>query len=128
MLLSERIAGRNSDYGRIGNDCKQDNIHTLKGYARGRGGERYMAINMQNSSTIEIRMFKGSLKVERILSALEYCHALVVYSKNIRSGVHAKDMLRPEEFASWIRKQGKYPNLVQYLPDFEPSNTIEMEE
>lgn len=126
--LSERIAGRNSDYGRIGDDCKRDNVWTLKSYARGRGGERYMAINMQNSTTIEIRMFKGSLKVERILSALEYCHALVAYSKNIRSGVHAKDMLRPEEFASWIRKQGKYPNLVQYLPDFEPSNTTEMEE
>lgn len=127
-LLSQRIAGRNSDYGRIGNSCKNDNVHTLKGYTRGRGGERYMAINLQNSSTIEIRMFKGSLKVERILSAIEYCHAIVVYSKNIRSGIQAKDMLRPEEFASWIRKQGKYPNLVQYLPDFEPSNTNEMEE
>lgn len=129
LKLSQRIAGRNSDYGRIGDDCKHDNVRTLKAsYARGRGGERYMAINLQNSSTIEIRMFKGSLKVERILSALEYCHALVVYSKDIRSGVQAKDMLRPEEFASWIRKQGKYPNLVQYLPDFEPSNTTEMEE
>lgn len=129
LKLSRRIAGRNSDYGIIGNTCKQDNIHTLKSrYARGRGGERYMAINMQNASTIEIRMFKGSLKVERILSALEFCHALVVYSRDIRSGTHAKDMLRPEEFSSWIRKQGKYPNLVQYLPDFEPSNTTEMEE
>lgn len=126
--LSERIAGRNSDYGIIGTTCKRDNVWTLKNYGRGRGGERYMAINLQNTSTIEIRMFKGSLKVERILSALEYCHALVQYSKDIRSGTHAKDMLRPEEFASWIRKQGKYPNLVQYLPDFEPSNTTEVEE
>lgn len=125
--LTRHIAGRNSDYGRIGNGCKMDNFHTLKYYGRGRGGERYLAINLQNTSTVELRMFKGSLKVERVLSGLEYAHAVVEYSRGIRNGLHAKEMLKPEEFMSWIRKQGKYPNLVSYLPEV-TINANEMEE
>jgi hypothetical protein len=118
--LSQHLAGRNSrEYAYIGSDSKHDNLNTIKGYGRGRGGDRYLAVNLQNSATVEIRMFKGSLKVERILSGIEYCHALVQYSRDIRSGNNASVMLRPEEFTSWIRKQGKYPNLVQFLPDFE---------
>jgi hypothetical protein len=118
--LSQHLAGRNSrEYAYIGSDSKHDNLNTIKGYGRGRGGDRYLAVNLQNSATVEIRMFKGSLKVERILSGIEYCHALVQYSRDIRSGNTASVMLRPEEFTSWIRKQGKYPNLVQFLPDFE---------
>jgi hypothetical protein len=130
--LSQHVAGRNSSYGSIGNDCKYDNVRTIKSnWGRGRGGERYMAINLQNNNTVEIRMFKGSLKVERVLSAIEFCHAVVQYSAMIRSGNQAKELLRPEEFTSWIRKQGKYPNLVQFLPEFQvmfDNNDNEMEE
>jgi hypothetical protein len=132
--LTEHIAGRNSSYGQIGESTKQDNIRTIKGNrwgTAGQGGERYLAINLQNTHTIELRMFKGSLKVERILSAIEFSHAVVTYSRDIRSGHDAKTMLRPEEFTSWIRKQGKYNNLVQFLPDFSVTNNnneMEMEE
>lgn len=128
--LTEHIAGRNSDYGKIGEVAKHDNIRTLKrGYGgSGTGGDRYLAINLQNTNTIELRMFKGSLKVERILSAIEFTHAVVTYSRDIQSGTHAGVMLRPEEFTSWVRKQGKYPNLVQFLPDFTiTTNNNEME-
>lgn len=126
--LSRHIAGRNSSYGVIGGGSKTDNIYTIKGYGRGRGGDRYNAINLQNTATVEVRMFKGSLKVERILSGIEYCHALVTYSRDIRSGNNAGEMLRPEEFMTWIRKQGKYPNLVQFLPEIKiESDNQEME-
>ena len=102
---------------------KLDNVRTIKSpWGLGRGGERYMAINLQNTETIEIRIFKGSLKYERVLSGIEFCHALVQYSGMIRSGHDAKTLLRPEEFTSWIRKQGHYPNLVQFLPDFDITN------
>jgi hypothetical protein len=131
--LTEHIVGRNSDYGKIGYESKRDNIRAIKGssYSRGGyGGDRYLAINLQNSSTIELRMFKGSLKVERVLSAIEFSHAVVQYSRGIRSGANASTMLRPEEFVSWIRKQNSYPNLIKFLPDFEiiPNNNNEMED
>ena len=117
--LSRTIAGRNSDYGDISDNSRRDNNQIIK-HRRGYGGNRYNAVNLCNTDTVEIRMFKGSLKVERIKSYLEFCHAAFEYSKGIRSGADAQTMLRPEEFASWIRQAKKYPNLVSYLPEFTP--------
>ena len=118
--LCRHIAGRNSHYGIINESAKIDNVLTIKrSYSSARGGDRYNAVNLQNTHTVEIRMFKGSLKIERVRSAIQFCHASVEYTRAIRSGANASVMLRPEEFASWIRKQGKYPDLVQYLPDFQ---------
>jgi len=118
--LCRHIAGRNSHYGMISEGAKVDNVLTIKRrYSDARGGDRYNAINLQNNHTVEVRMFKGSLKIERVRSAIQFCHASVEYTRSIRSGANASVMLRPEEFASWVRKQGKYPDLVQYLPDFQ---------
>jgi hypothetical protein len=92
---------------------------TVKDRYRGaRGGDRYNAVNLQNLHTVEIRMFKGSLKPERVRSGIQFCHAAIEYTREIRSGNNAATMLRPEEFCSWVRKQGKYPDLVLYLPEF----------
>ena len=118
--LCRHIAGRNSHYGIINEGAKIDNLLTIKrSYSSARGGDRYNAVNLQNTNTVEIRMFKGSLKVERVRSAIQFCHASVEYTRDIRSGANASVMLRPEEFASWVRKQGKYPDLAQYLPVFQ---------
>lgn len=38
--------------------------------------DRYEAINLQNSRTIEFRIFKGTLKYEAIMAALEFVNAL----------------------------------------------------
>ena len=118
--MCRHIAGRNSHYGIVNESAKIDNVLTIKRrHSDARGGDRYNAVNLQNTHTVEIRMFKGSLKVERVRSAIQFCHASVEYTRSIRSGANASVMLRPEEFASWVRKQGKYPDLVQYLPDFQ---------
>lgn len=117
--LCRHIAGRNSHYGIINDNSKLDNIMTVKDRYRGaRGGDRYNAVNLQNMHTVEIRMFKGSLKPERVRSGIQFCHAAIEYTREIRSGNNAATMLRPEEFCSWVRKQGKYPDLVLYLPEF----------
>lgn len=40
---------------------------------------RYEAINMQNSNTIEFRLFKGSLKLKSIMACLEFSRALCLF-------------------------------------------------
>lgn len=117
--LCRHIAGRNSHYGIVSESSKIDNVLTVKNrYRDARGGDRYNAVNLQNLHTVEIRMFKGSLKPERVRSGIQFCHAAIEYTREIRSGSTATIMLKPEEFCSWVRKQGKYPDLVSYLPDF----------
>lgn len=122
--LCQHIAGRNSSYGRIDNNARYDNNYVVKRQA-GVGGERYNAINLRNRETVEIRMFKGSLKPERVRSALQFCHAAHSYSALIKSGSDAETMLRTESFTTWIRSQVKtYPDLVQYLPEMSIKSTI----
>ena len=40
-------------------------------------GERYQAVNTTNCHTVEIRIFKGTLKHETVLGTIELCHALI---------------------------------------------------
>jgi hypothetical protein len=40
---------------------------------------RHEAINLNNSSTIEFRIFKGTLKYESIMAAIQFVNALILY-------------------------------------------------
>ncbi len=44
--------------------------------------ERYKALNLQNSETIEFRFFRGTLKKNTILATLEWIDILINYCKN----------------------------------------------
>jgi hypothetical protein len=48
--------------------------------------DRYEAINLTGSNTIEFRIFKGSLKYESVIAALEFCHALVEFTRPASEG------------------------------------------
>lgn len=40
---------------------------------------RYEAVNLTGRHTLEFRVFRGSLKYEAVIAALEFCHALMEY-------------------------------------------------
>ena len=42
-------------------------------------GGRYEALNVQNRGTVEFRIFRGSLRYESIMAALEFCNALLTF-------------------------------------------------
>lgn len=78
-----------------------------------RSGDRYEAVNLENSETIEFRIFRGTLKPERLLKNLEFCHAVIQWVQTVsyRELTHA----RFEKYVADNRKQ--YKNLHQYLKD-----------
>jgi len=95
--------------------------------AKGREGTRFQAVNVQNSGTIEVRIFKGTLKKERILANLEMVHACVEYTRNLGSvakafGKHA-DLLTPHayewsRFRSWlVANERVYPHVNHLLTE-----------
>lgn len=58
-------------------------MHTKKlgtAHHESRGDARYEAINMTNRRTIEFRMFKGTLKMQSLLAALEFTNALLRFT------------------------------------------------
>jgi hypothetical protein len=73
---------------------------------------RYVAVNITRD-TIEFRLFKGNLRSERILKALEFCGSVWKFTKTLyaRRG-------HPERYYEWLlENQKRYPNLVSFVRD-----------
>jgi hypothetical protein len=110
----ERIAGRsNNSYATF--EDKGNLVRKIK-YGHQSNG-RYSAINTENDSTIEIRVFKGSLRKERVLSAIEFVHACVEYTRDVKVTNHNHAL-------SWLKFTGyvsshmeMYPNLVTIMSE-----------
>ena len=74
--------------------------------------ERYSAVNTNNEHTLELRFFRGNMKREGIMSALELTHAAVEYTRDLSVSDVKLGMLSWEWFADWVAiNNGLYPNL-----------------
>lgn len=110
----ERIAGRsNNNYARFSDKGRL--VRKVK-YGEQDNG-RYSAINTENDATIEVRVFKGSLRKERVLSALEFVTASVEYTRDLK--VTAKN-----QALTWLAFTGyvssnleTYPNLALIMSE-----------
>jgi hypothetical protein len=73
---------------------------------------RYSAINTENDATLEVRVFKGSLRKERVLSALEFVHGAVEYTRNLKV-TGKNNALSWLQFTRYVAEnQEQYPNLA----------------
>jgi hypothetical protein len=95
----------------------RDQLYRLPEKIKGRfGDDRYTAVNMCNRATLEIRIFRGSLKPERVKAALEFADACVEYTRKLSiNEIISKKGLNADEFIKWASTQEKYPNLNSYL-------------
>jgi hypothetical protein len=78
---------------------------------------RYSAINTQNDATLEVRVFRGSLRKERVLSALEFVTASVEYTRDLKvtSKNQALSWLR---FTAYVSENMEtYPNLALIMSE-----------
>lgn len=74
--------------------------------------ERYSAVNTNNEHTLELRFFRGNMKREGVMSALELTHAAVEYTRDLTVSDVKLGMLSWEWFADWVaNNNGLYPNL-----------------
>lgn len=81
------------------------------------------AVNLQNGATVEVRMFRGSLKKKRLLANLEFVHAAVEYTRVLTVPQVATGGLSWRAFATWITDNREtYPHLFASL-SLDPSNT-----
>lgn len=73
------------------------------------GSGRYHAVNLTNGNTVEVRIFKGTLKQSSVMRCLEFCHASWAFSKE-----HKPSDMHHGVFLPWINKpenRKAYPNL-----------------
>lgn len=80
---------------------------------------RYVAVNLTNEKTIEVRIFKGSLNETRVRSAIELVFAVHEYTKNLTIQDMNNGALKFDFFGSFlIENAAKYPNTNHYLTKF----------
>jgi len=98
--FSESIAGRrNNHYASfVGQAQLASKVIAKKTYQE----NRYASINLQNHATVEVRIFKGTLKVSRLKSYLQFVDAVFQYTKDLTIQDCLRGALRDSEFAQWI--------------------------
>lgn len=112
----ERLAGRSATSWARFSTMQGNIVKSIKGQVY---RDRYEAVNVTNSNTIEVRIFRGSIKRERILMALGLVDAVFHYTALLHSGALRNGGISFSEFSGWVRKQeGKYDELIQYLDKF----------
>ena len=107
----------------------QDIIANPNKALKGSSKSRYRMVNLENLSareaerlavgpdfdgeydTVELRIFRASLRMERLLAQVEFAHALVGFSR-----VASWRDLTPQAFLMWLDKnRGLYPNLAEWF-------------
>lgn len=122
----ERIAGRGGNHYATFED-KGKLVSKIKFGEQSNG--RYSAVNTENDSTIEVRVFRGSLRKERVLSAIEFVTASVEYTRNLKvtSKNHALSWLGLSSYV--MNNINEYPNLATIMSEsFANESVSEQEE
>lgn len=89
----------------------------LKTKLRNRGSsDRYFAVNLQNSGTLEVRIFRASLKPERLQMALQLVDAVVKYTQTLSMSemVNGKGF-SAGSFITWVSADSRYAVLSDYI-------------
>lgn len=79
--------------------------HKKLGYTMKEDPERYSAVNLTNSDTVELRIFKGNSRSDRIIQCAEFAQALVTYCGPCRG--HSDEVLSYKAFTKWVRENRK---------------------
>lgn len=107
----QRLAGRKSEWA-LFND-KGNIWRKVKNNYQSDG--HYSAVNVENYNTIEVRVFRGSLKRERLLANLEFVHSAVEYTRNLRVTATNKALSWIAYSAYVYQNANKYPYLLEHM-------------
>ena len=83
-------------------------------------GERYSAINLQNSKTIEFRIFASTTNFSNFMLCLEFVAALRSYTIPGATNLKPKEIVHHSSFSNWV---GKYPKEYPELHKFFKTNS-----
>jgi len=91
-------------------NIEDDNDTSLIYKAKKKDGnsERYVAINLKNTKTIEIRIFRGTLNLNSFMKNIEFSHALFMYTKENKE-------VSLDGFKSYIQSSCDYSNLKKFI-------------
>jgi hypothetical protein len=92
----------------------------VKHYAKGGYGERYRAINTNNTDTFELRIFASSLNPTEVQAALAFAAASVEYTRQLSAYVICRHGgWSWSAFCDWVAEQPAYAPLREQMEALE---------
>lgn len=111
------LARRESDEWAAFGSYERSNI---KHYAKGEKGVRYQAINTQNDSTLELRVFAGTLNRQQAQAAIGLAVASVEYARTLTTqDVAQRSGWEWSAFAAWVVERPQYAPLLAEMEDLQ---------
>lgn len=90
-------------------------IQMAKGHHR--NSERMMAVNLQNTKTIELRFFRPSLNTDTVKAAIQFAQALFEYTIDVNAKQAINGGLMFDSFKSWTFEKSKFQILNQRISE-----------
>lgn len=110
-----KLAGRKSDqWARFGKGTHEDRKAQAMGHMN---TDRYVAVNTNPRHTYELRYFRGSLRPDTVKAAIEFTHALWLYTRDLSvADVRNGALLTFDGFGEFARQHtDEYPHLLPRL-------------
>ncbi len=83
------------------------------------GGDRYNALNLNNSNTVEVRLFATPMNYKEFASRLQFVQALVDYCMPAQSNESLKKQTHYESFMHWLSSRRRmFPELSYHLKEY----------
>lgn len=84
---------------------------TSSGYS----GDRYVAVNANNRHTFEVRVFRSTWSELEFRAALDFVHASVTYTREMKAVDALRGGLTSAAFVAWLQDKPEYAPLCEYL-------------
>lgn len=119
------VGGRGTDasYAQFGDSANIQIKENMLKIARDKGeafgsAQRYVAVNVQNEQTLELRYMEGSITPDDIQKNIEWVHALYEFTDQISVRDIKGGALDDPGFMLGFILEGDYPSLVNHLTDY----------
>lgn len=121
--LYQKLAGRNSQrWARFETDSLRNISRKLR---RVENCDRYLAVNVLNRATLEVRIFQSSLKADRLKMCLQLVDASVKYTENLTcNDVVSGRAFDSKSFIAWVATRPEYEILNSYLDTFSSTGQV----
>ena len=80
--------------------------------------------NPMGKNTVEMRIFRGTLDIERFIATLQFCDALAHYSKEV-SIMSIRSKSSWNNFLMWSKKTCRYNHFINYIDNVKNLSLIE---
>ena len=106
VAISQRKLEKLKKWANIEDDSENELIYKAK--KKDGNNERYVAVNLRNNATIEIRIFRGTLNFNSFMKNIEFAHSVFMYTKE-------NNEISLNGFKEYLKYSKDYSNLKKFI-------------